>query len=186
MTGTCTAVPSCLKHTMKLKRTFRYYYLKFTRLQGDSQSLAWGTAIGTFLGTLPIIPFHTVSVLLVTFLTRTSTIAGFLASLICCNPFTYVPQYYFSLVIGNMLTPYNFNWERMKGVLDILLAKPGFTVSIQALGELGYEAVIVLLVGGFVLALPLSIASYFLSLRLFIKVREQRRKKHILAPRKGV
>ncbi|MEA3469854.1 MAG: DUF2062 domain-containing protein [Thermodesulfobacteriota bacterium] len=171
---------------MKLKRTFRYYYLKFTRLQGDPQSLALGTAIGTFLGILPTIPFHTVSVLLVTFLTRTSTIAGFLATLIVCNPFTYVPQYYFSLIIGNMLTPYNFNWERMKGVLDILLAKPGFTESIQTLGELGYEAVIVLLVGGSVLALPFSIAGYFLSLRLFIKVREQRRKKHILAPRKGV
>ena len=180
MTGTCTAVRSCPEHTMNLKRTSRYYYLKFTRLQGDPQSLALGTAIGTFLGILPTIPFHTVSVVLFTFLTRTSTIAGFLATLICCNPFTYVPQYYFSLLIGNMLTPYNFNWERMKGVLDILLAKPGFSESIHALGGLGYEAVIVLLVGGSVLALPFSIASYFLSLRLFIKVRQKRMKKHIL------
>jgi len=165
---------------MNPKRTFRYYCLKFTRLKGDPKSLAWGTAIGTFLGITPTIPFHTVSVLFITFITRTSTIAGFLATLVVCNPLTYVPQYYFSTILGNMLTPYDFNWERIKSVLDVLLSKPGFNESIKILGELGSEAVIVLLVGGVVLALPFSIASYFLSLRLFIKVREKRRKKHYL------
>ncbi len=165
---------------MNLKRTSRYYYLKFLRMKGDPQSLAWGTAIGTFFGITPIIPFHTLINLIVTFLTRTSTIAALLASLIVCNPFTYVPQYYLSTVIGNFITPYDFNWERIKSVLDILLAKPGFLESLQALAGLGYEAVIVLLAGGSVLALPFTIASYFFSLRLFIKIRERRREKHIL------
>lgn len=165
---------------MNLKRTSRYYYLKFLRLKGDPQSLAWGTAIGTFFGITPIIPFHTLINLIVTFLTRTSTIAALLASLIVCNPFTYVPQYYLSTVIGNFITPYDFNWERIKSVLDILLAKPGFLESLRALAGLGYEAVIVLLAGGSVLALPFTIASYFFSLRLFIKIREKRREKHIL------
>jgi hypothetical protein len=91
---------------MNPKRASRYYYLKFTRLQGDPQSLAWGTAIGTFFGITPIIPLHTVINLIVTFLTRTSTIAALLASLIVCNPLTYVPQYYFSTLIGNAVTPY--------------------------------------------------------------------------------
>ncbi len=165
---------------MNPKRTFRYYYLKFIRLKGDPQSLAWGTAIGTFFGITPIIPFHTVINLIVTFLTRTSTIAALLASLIVCNPLTYVPQYYFSTVIGNALTPYNFTWERMKTVVDILLAKPGIMESLHALAGLGYEAIIVLLVGGSILALPFTIASYFLSLRLFIKIRDKRRKKQVL------
>ncbi len=65
-------------------------------------------------------------------------------------------------------------------MLDVLLSKPGFSESIKVLGDLGSEAVVVLLVGGVVLALPFSIASYFLSLRLFIKVREKRSKKHYL------
>ncbi|MBU0960183.1 MAG: DUF2062 domain-containing protein, partial [Proteobacteria bacterium] len=38
---------------MNLKRTSRYYYLKFVRLKGDPQSLAGGTAIGTFFGITP-------------------------------------------------------------------------------------------------------------------------------------
>ncbi|MBU0943699.1 MAG: DUF2062 domain-containing protein [Proteobacteria bacterium] len=165
---------------MNLKRTSRYYYLKFVRLKGDPQSLAWGTAIGTFFGITPIIPFHTLINLIVTFLTRTSTIAALLASLIVCNPFTYVPQYYLSTIIGNFITPYDLNWERIKNVLDILLAKPGFMESLQALMGLGYEAVIVILVGGSVLALPFTIASYFFSLRLFIKIRKKRRQQHVL------
>jgi len=165
---------------MNLKRTARYYTIKFTRLQGNPQSLAWGTAIGTFFGITPIIPFHTLINLIVTFLTRTSTIAALLASLIVCNPITYIPQYYFSILIGNFLTPYNFNWERMKAVLDILLSKPGFMECIDTLAGIGYEAVIVLLVGGSVLALPFTVVSYFLSLRLFLKIREKRHKKHLL------
>lgn len=165
---------------MNPKRTLRYFYLKFLRLKGDPRSLAWGTAIGTFLGVTPTIPFHTVSVLLATFVTRTSTIAGLLATLAVCNPITYVPQYYFSTVIGNMLTPYNLNWERIQSVLDILLCKPGFRESIKAVLDLGYESVIVLLVGGVVLALPFGIASYFLSFKFFTNVHRKRRNKHIL------
>ncbi|AGF79165.1 hypothetical protein UWK_02629 [Desulfocapsa sulfexigens DSM 10523] len=165
---------------MNPKRTFRYYYLKFTRLQGDPKYLARGTAVGTFLGITPIIPFHTVLNLLVTFLTRTSPIAAILASVIVCNPLTYIPQYYFSIVIGNAATPYEFSWERMKAVLDIIVAKPGIMESLHALAGLGYEAVIVLLVGGSILALPFTVVGYYMSLQLFLKIREKKRKKHIL------
>jgi uncharacterized protein len=165
---------------MNPKRLFRLYYLKFKRLQGSPQSLAKGTAIGTFLGITPIIPLHTVLVIFITLLTRTSTVAAFLATLIVCNPLTYVAQYYFSIVIGNAVTPYHFNWERMKAVLVILLAKPGITESLQAIFSLGLDAAIVLVVGGSILAFPFSIASYFLSLRFFLKVRDNKRQKHIL------
>jgi len=75
---------------------------------------------------------------------------------------------------------YNLTWERMKAVLDVLLSKPGLSECIQSLGTLGLEAAIILIIGGTVLALPFTIASYFFSLRFFITVQEKRRKKHIL------
>ncbi len=165
---------------MNLKRLSRFYYLKFKRLKGSPQSLARGTAIGTFLGIVPIIPLHTILVILLTLLTRTSTVAALLATIVVCNPLTYVAQYYFSIAIGNAVTPYYLNWERMKTVLDIILAKPGLTESFQALGSLGVEAVVILVVGGSILAFPFSVASYFLSLRFFIKIRDTKRQKHIL------
>ena len=166
---------------MNLKRIARYYYLKFMRLKGDPQSLALGTAIGIFIGITPTMPLHTIVIILATLLTRSSTIAALLASFLVCNPITYVPQYYLSTIIGNAVTPYELTWARIKEVLDILLQHPGVYKSLEVLAGLGYEAAIVLVVGGTVLALPCGIASYFLSLRFFLKIRQKRRQSHLLS-----
>lgn len=165
---------------MNPKRSFRFFYIKFLRLKGDPQSLAAGIAIGVFLGILPIMPLQTIVVVLVTVATRTSTIAAILSSFLVANPLTYVPQYYFSTTIGNALTPFELTWSRIKEAMDLMLHDPGLYKSLMILVELGYEAVIVLLVGGAVLALPFAIASYFLSLPLFVKIKKRREQKHLL------
>ncbi len=165
---------------MNLKRIVKYYYLKFMRMKGDPQSLAIGTAIGVFIGITPTMPLHTILIIPLTIITRTSTIAALLGSLLVCNPITYVPQYYLATIVGNALTPYELSWARIKEVLDILLQHPGLQKSMEALIGLGYEAAIVLVVGGTVLALPCALISYFLSLRLFIKIRQKRGQKHLL------
>ncbi|MFH2123773.1 MAG: DUF2062 domain-containing protein [Pseudomonadota bacterium] len=165
---------------MDLKRIARFYYLKFMRLKGDPQSLAVGTAIGVFIGVTPTMPLHTILILLITVVTRTSTIAALLGSFLVCNPITYVPQYYLSTVIGNALTPYQLSWARIQEVLDVLLHHSGLQKSLEALFGLGYEAAIVLVVGGIVLALPFTVASYFLSLRFFVKIKKTRERKHLL------
>ena len=165
---------------MNPKRSFRYYYIKFVRLKGDPRSLALGTAIGVFLGITPIMPFQTILVVLVTVVTRTSTIAAILSSFLVANPLTYVPQYYFSTTIGNALTPYDLTWSRIKEAMDLMLQDPGFYKTLMILVELGYEAVMVLLVGGVVLAIPFAIASYYISLPLFLKIKKRREQKHLL------
>ena len=165
---------------MNPKRIARYFYLKFIRLKGDPRSLALGTAIGVFIGITPTIPLHTLLIILITLVTRTSIITAMLSSFLVCNPLTYVPQYYLSTIIGNGLTPYELTWGRIKEVLDILLQHQGVYKSLEALAGLGYEAAIVLVVGGVVLALPFTFASYFLSLRLFLKIRQKQIQKHLL------
>ncbi len=165
---------------MKLQRIGKYYYLRFMRLKGDPQALAWGTAIGVIIGISPTLPFHTIALLIVTFLTRTSTVAALISSFAVCNPLTFAPIYYFSMVIGNKVTPYELTWEKVKYALDILLSNQGFAESLKVVGGLGYEAMIVMVVGGFVLALPFTIVSYYASLHFFIRLRRKRREKHIL------
>ncbi len=165
---------------MNPKRITRYFYLKFMRQKGDPKSLALGTAIGVFIGVTPTMPLHTILIILITLATRTSTIAALLGSLLVCNPITYVPQYYLSTIIGNALTPYQLTWGRIKEVLDVLLQHQGVYNSLEALVGLGYEAAIVLVVGGTVLALPFTIVSYFVSLRLFLKIRHKQSQKHLL------
>jgi len=102
---------------MKFERLTRYYYLRFTRLKGNPKSLAMGTAIGVFIGISPTIPLHTVLILGITIATRTSTIAGIISSWVVCNPLTYIPIYYFSMLLGNLVTPYELNWQRIKTLI---------------------------------------------------------------------
>ncbi len=162
---------------MKLDRLGKYYYLKFTRLKGDPQALALGTAVGVIIGISPTIPLHTVLILAITFTTRASTIAAIISSWVVCNPLTYIPIYYFSMVFGNLVTPYELNWARIKDLIDTLTSHQGFSHSLKVVLSLGYEAIIVMVIGGIVLALPFTIASYYFSLRLFRKIRNNREKK---------
>lgn len=166
---------------MNIVRTGKYYFLKLLRLRGTPHSIALGAAIGIFIGITPTIPFHTIAILAITLRTRTSFIAGFITSILVCNPLTYVPQYYLSLVIGNILTPYHLSWDRIKQVLDIVLSDATLLARINAILSLGYEAVTVMLVGGTVLALPFGVASYYILHSLIVSFRKRRRAKHILS-----
>ncbi|MGW8158204.1 MAG: DUF2062 domain-containing protein [Desulfoprunum sp.] len=165
---------------MKLDRIRKYYYLRFIRLKGDPRSLALGTAIGVFVGLTPTMPLHTIIILLLAFLTRTSAIAGILVSMIVCNPLTYIPIYYLSTIIGNTITPYELNWEKVQAVVDGLSSSQGFVHSFDLLAGLGQETVVVLLVGGVIFAFPFAVVSYYLALRIFVKIRAKRQAKHIL------
>lgn len=165
---------------MNLTRLKKYYYLKFIRIKGDPESIAWGSFIGALIGTMPVMPFHTVGIIAVCFLTRTSAMAGLFASLVISNPLTYIPIYYFCMVIGNFLTPFNITWAKTSGILYPIIAGQGFKESAAMLSNLGSEVIIVMLTGGIVIALPTAILWYFFTLRLFIKIRNKRREKHIL------
>ena len=147
----------------------------------ETQSpLPWGSFIGAFIGTLPVMPFHTIGIIAVCMLTRNSTMAGLLASLAISNPFTYIPIYYVCMKIGNFLTPYEMSWAKIDAILDVIVSGHGFKESIEILSNLGSEIFIVMLTGGFVLALPTAIICYCFTLNLFIKIRERRRRRHVL------
>lgn len=165
---------------MNLGRTRRYYYLRFIRLKGTPHSLALGSAIGVFVGITPTIPFHTIVIFVLTIFSRSSFIAGLIASWVVCNPLTYIPQYYLSLRIGNLVTPYELSWGQVKSVLEIILSDVSFTTRMNALLTIGYEAIIVMIIGGIILALPFTIISYYLSYMTFIKIRNKRLEKRIL------
>ena len=165
---------------MNIGRTGRYYYLRILRLKGSPHALSLGAAIGVFIGITPTIPLHTVAILLFCLLSRSSFMAGLITSWLVCNPLTYVPIYYFSLKIGNLVTPYHLNWPKVQSVLDGLLSDTSLGDKLQALINLGYEAVIVMLIGGTLLALPFGIGSYYLTYYSIVKYRLKRREKQVL------
>ncbi|MDD5758414.1 MAG: DUF2062 domain-containing protein [Desulfobulbaceae bacterium] len=157
----------------KLQRRCRYYKLRFLRLKGDPGSIARGVALGTFIGITPTLPLHTVSTLIFAPLLRANIIGAFMAGFLVCNPLTYFLQYYLSWLIGSALTPYDLSWERIKAVLDIVLSGKGYQVTFNALSQLGVDAVIVMCVGGAILAAPFTVVAYLVTFRFF----KQRQKK---------
>ena len=165
---------------MNIVRTGKYYFLRLLRLRGTPHSIAMGAAIGVFIGLTPTIPFHTITILAITVVTRTSVIAALITSLIVCNPLTYIPIYYFSLLLGNLVTPFALNWDKLKGVLDVVLSDGSLETRIKPLLSVGYEATVVMMVGGTVLALPFAILTYYAFLFLVVSYRRKRRQKQVL------
>ena len=108
---------------MNFGRTRRYYYLRFIRLRGTPHSLALGSAIGVFIGITPTIPFHTIVIFFLSIVSRSSFIAGLISSWVVCNPLTYIPQYYLSLRIGNLVTPYELSWNQIQSVVEVVLSE---------------------------------------------------------------
>lgn len=166
---------------MNVQRTSRYFFLRLLRLKGSPHSIALGGAIGVFIGLTPTIPLHTVIILFLTLLTRTSFIAGLTTSILVSNPLTYVPHYYLALVIGNLVTPFHLNWERVKKVLELVLADASFEARLSPLLSIGYEAIVVMLTGGFVLSLPAGVITYYLCRFLVVSYRSKKRQKQILS-----
>jgi uncharacterized protein (DUF2062 family) len=162
---------------MKINRLSKFYYLKMLRLQGEPKALALGTAIGVFIGLTPTIPFHTVTIISIAMVTRTSAIAGVISSWSVCNPLTYIPIYYFSMRAGNWITPFELSWDRIHQLMDSFTSHQGVPHAIGAITGLGFETITVMILGGCIIALPFSIISYYCALYFFHRIRDKKSKR---------
>jgi uncharacterized protein len=144
-----------------LRRKIRYFYLRLRRLEGDPRKIAWGMALGVFIGVTPTMPFHLLAALALAHLFRLSKVAAVMGIWIS-NPVTIPPFYYFSFKIGKWLFyPY-----------ESLSLPSGF--DLRELLHLGWEVNLALQTGGFILALPFSLAAYFLTLWAINRYRHQK------------
>lgn len=82
--------------SMRLRRKIRYCYWRLRRLKGDPGKIAWGMALGVFIGVTPTIPFHMISALALASILRVSRTAAVMGCWVS-NPITIPALYYFSL-----------------------------------------------------------------------------------------
>ncbi|MCI5208609.1 MAG: DUF2062 domain-containing protein [Candidatus Electrothrix sp. ATG2] len=160
-------------------RASRYYYLRFIRLQGSPSSLAIGAALGASIAVTPTLPLHTVCIVGVTLLLRVNTLAALLAGTIISNPLTFAAQYYLSWKIGSILLPGRLDWGQLHDTL-VLVRQSSFLEGVKVMSQLGFDAMLVLQTGGLVLALPLGIITYLITIRFFVRMQEKRQQKHLL------
>lgn len=149
---------------MTIKRTLRYHWLKFLRLQDDPRKVAWGMALGIFIGITPTIPFHFISVLTLAPLLRISPVAAVLGIQIC-NPLTVPLLYLAAFKTGHFL---------LHGGTPLQLPE---TYTAANCLDLLWRGGLALQVGGVLIAIPPAIASYFLTIRIIARYRRLKAQK---------
>ncbi len=148
---------------MNLKRRLRYYWVKFKRLQGDPRSLAWGMALGVFIGVTPTVPFHTIMALTLAPLLRVSPVTAYLGIWIM-NPLTMAPMYWAAYKVGRVLL--SSSRPQIPAVLDF-----------QARLHIFWHNGLALQLGGIIIAIPSAIISYFLTLWVVQRYRQHKARK---------
>ena len=137
-------------------------YDRFLRIRGNPNEIAWGLAAGIMVGMTPLIGLHTIIVLFVAALFKWNKISAVLGVYIT-NPFTapfvYTLTYYIGAkIIGNGNTFSLPQGEGVMGFLKILLQAP----------DIFWK----MLLGGFILGLPLAIIAYYFSYKVLVKYQE--------------
>ena len=142
---------------MNLREKIRHLITRFKQLNGDPHYVALGMAIGVFISVTPTIPFHTVIALALAFILRGSKAAAAIGVWFS-NPVT-IPLFYkgsYDLgisILGNS-APFSTEYE---SILELL--------------KLGADVTIAMITGGVILGILPAIAAYFITRRIFIKLR---------------
>ncbi len=147
---------------VRCRRKLQVFYIRFRRLQGDPREIAGGLALGVFIGLTPTIPFQSMLGVGLAYLLRVSKLAAFL-SLWVNNPVTIPFIYFANYKIG----------EFILGEAGVRGTALGF--SIAHMINLGWKMAFPLLVGGAITGISTAIPAYFISKRLFIAYRKQRK-----------
>lgn len=154
-------------HTLKNKAHWlqKYHIRDFIEraktLQGDPHYVAMGMAIGVFVSITPTIPFHTIIAVALAFILKGSKPAAAIGVWFC-NPIT-IPFFYFSsyragiFILGKSI-PFDAKYE-----------------SIQELMKLGWDVTIAMIIGGLILGIIPGIAAYFITRKIFTKIRMRKK-----------
>ena len=148
---------------IRLLRRLRYYYLRLLLIPDTPRRVALGFSIGIFFGLLPIIPFQSISAIMVAWLFGGSKIAAPIGALIT-NPLTIPPFYAAFYYLGRWLTPFGHK------------ASP-VVWSLKELSHVGMEVILASMAGGLVMAIVIAPITYWLTLRYIGRLQAWERRK---------
>jgi len=143
-----------------LKYNIKQYGLKIKKLQGDPHYVALGMAIGVFVGVTPTIPFHTILAVALALVFRCSKPAAALGVWFA-NPVTIPFFYWASYKVGLLFwgRSSDFDIQKYESVFDLF--------------RLGLDVLVVMILGGVLIAIPPAVIFYFLTRIIFVKLRSR-------------
>jgi uncharacterized protein (DUF2062 family) len=124
--------------------------------QGDPHFVAMGMAIGVFVAATPSMPFQTAIAVALAFILRSSKAAAAIAVWLS-NPITFPVFYLASYKVGNLLFGISAAYDPGGESVDML--------------KLGAEVTIAAVTGGIIIGLCLAIATYFITRKIYTKIR---------------
>ncbi len=150
----------------RVKRFGRFLYFKVIRIPATPEVIARGLSVGVFAGLLPILPVQTIAAVCLAIIFSGSKIAAAAGTWVS-NPLNYVPLYFSYYYVGVRLLPYNPSYTEGRDGSQIL-----------EMYSTNFEFFAVMMTGGFVIALPSALISYFVFVRM-IRLYQNKRKERI-------
>ncbi|HLA27505.1 MAG TPA: DUF2062 domain-containing protein [Syntrophales bacterium] len=142
-----------------VRERLKTWYESLISLKGEPRAIAFGLAIGVFIGATPTIPFHTVLIILLCFLLKKNMTAAYLGSWVISNPLTIPFLYFFQYRLGGCLLGNSYT------------VFPAPDYSLGSIIQHGGYLVIPLLAGGIIMAPFFAIPAYFISHKLILAIR---------------
>jgi uncharacterized protein (TIGR03546 family) len=146
---------------MTIKERINDFYIRFLSLNGKPEVIARAMALGVFIGVTPTIPFHTALIMVICLFFRQNITAAILGATVISNPVT-IPFFYLAeyeigrLVLGISENPFIITDYDIKSIL-----------------EMGWHILQPLMVGGLLLAVVVTVPSYFLAYHAVLKLRNR-------------
>jgi len=143
-----------------IRRACKYFYYRFIRLQASPEKLAWGMALGLFIGATPTFGFQMIMGLILAAIFRVSKLCALIGVQITnafTAPFFYAATYY----LGAMLLDRPFKKEYLEN----------FTW--DSLWKLGPDVFFSLWVGGLLVGTILAFIGYFVVIGIDTKAHLQ-------------
>ncbi|MGK7940480.1 MAG: DUF2062 domain-containing protein [Crocosphaera sp.] len=153
------------RHRSRLRRSWRYFYLRFVRLRGTPGYISRGLACGVFAGCFPLFGLQTVIGVLLAVIFRGHKLAAAAGTWIS-NPLTYVPIFAFNYKVGELLLGL--------GIKENPVTLPDNWESWSQLKAAGLVFLITLFFGCFVVGLLTSVVAYLLSVEFFSRWHKKR------------
>lgn len=143
-----------------IPRQFRLKIQQWTNrvknFSGDPHYVAMGMAIGVFVAATPTMPFQTAIAIALAYILRSSKAAAAIGVWLS-NPITFPVFYLASYKVGTLLFGISASYDAGGKPVDIL--------------KLGADITVAALTGGIIIGLCLAIATYFITRKIYTKMR---------------